>query len=290
MTFFGSDSKLKTVTVDDQFVLVPKSSLGSGASGAAASAQGPVVGSEAGVKGTDAKSSVSDRGAPVTPSVRLAALFGKLGTGRGATMGLKLGLKPLRIALPISLDISNTAGNLTAAVVAVDVTSSTEWAALASLYDEYRFVRGWFQYQPFANNAGFTSPSSTSDTMFLVSWDPVDATALSSVRNGCELAQHQLLAGAGADTTASAISIESFVPSTAHPQVFRWKPSKAGAVTVSASGAVNSWPGMWKQVPTAGSNGAPDGYLKFYNYNGLASATRVCTGVLFYEVELRSRK
>ncbi len=211
-----------------------------------------------------------------------------LGARLSQAMGLKLGLKPLRIVLPVSFNLTNTAASLCAGVLAVDVTSSTEWSALQGLYDEYRFVGAkmcWFAMA----DGNFAVPASYSDLMWVVAYDPADSVALTGVRNGCEMAQHQLVAPVGITNNGTAVTIAGFTPTTARPLTFRFQP-KMKSLSINASGAVTAAPGSWKALPTAGSNGAPDGWMKFYNYNGLTNGQAIAGGVLFYEVELRSRK
>jgi len=207
---------------------------------------------------------------------------------RTPSQGLKGGIRPLRITLPISFQTANTAASKDATVLSVDVTTSVEWSALSSLYDIYRLRGGRMRFT--ATNTSAALPAAASDTMLVVGWDPSDGTALTSTRNGCELAQHVLFVSPSNDTSGGVVVADGFSKFTCVPLDFSFKTEAVSEITISAAGAVSSTPGMWKQVPAAGSNAAVDGYLKFYVYNGLANSATSTWGILFLDVELRSRK
>lgn len=270
------DSKSTNQTASDDFVLVKVKAADM--KKATAVVQTAVDYSSAGAGNKDAKASTATATKPLGLLRRVTA-----GTG------LKYGLKPLTIVLPISVQVSNTSASVCAAVLPVDVSASAEWSSLQQLYDQYRFKRGCIKMLYFANGNSFTPPSSLSDTMFVVAWDPVDQSALTSVRQGAELAQHRLSAPPVATQSGTAIQFSGTNPYDAAGTAFKFAPvNKVMAIT--ASGTVNESPGCWKELPNSGSNGSPDGVLKFYNYNGLANGVAVVGAILFVEVELRSRK
>jgi hypothetical protein len=193
----------------------------------------------------------------------------------------KLALKPRRFSLPVSFAAANTAGTVCAATYPVDVTNSTEWAALSALYDEYRFVGGrlkWNLLQPTAAAAGFT----TADQMPVFAFDPQDNAALTSTRNGCEFAQHKLYACPNVSGVGGTLT-------NGTPLDFTWKTKPVTALSIDNSGNVTFTPGVWKKMPVAGSNAAYDGVLKFFCTNAQANGTNFVCGILYMDVEVRSR-
>ncbi len=189
-------------------------------------------------------------------------------------------LKPLRIVLPVSVTLNNNAANTLSGVLPIDLTASSEWTNLQALYDEYRFVSGVFKFSCVVSSANAV----TADSMPVFAWDPVDSTVLTNTRNGCELFHHQLYAMPN-------VSGANGVVTDGKPYVFKWQ-TKLGneAIAISAAGAVSSTPGMWKSLPSAGSNFAPDGYMKTYWSNANAGTTAAIVGIMYYTVDCRSRK
>lgn len=213
------------------------------------------------------------------------ALLKKSPGGKGRVTGMK----PIRLRMPFSFSFNCAAGGaITPAGLAVTPDSNTtEWAAIAALYDEYKVHGGEVAW---ANTYQTPAGANTVDAMgCVIAYDPVDSAALTGVRNGTELAQHQLKfaqATAPAATTSAAISM-SFGRANGEPYRFKFAPQAAfaGASTTSVQAA----PGQWKQIAVAGSNGN-DGWLKYYGTSDNANAVLCVTGIVYVDVSFRARK
>ncbi len=196
-------------------------------------------------------------------------------------MSKNMSQKVLRITLPVSFSFVNTAANTVAVAAAVDLTTSVEWTNLQALYDEYRFISGKTCWQALTPSAGVTP-----DVMPVMAWDPVDSTVLTNTRNGCELKHHKLYSFPN-NSGGNGVVIGD------RPMTFVYAPVKRSAmesVAINSSGNITAAPGMWKSLPTAGSNAAPDGYIKMYWTNGTAGLSAVVVGIHYWTVECRSRK
>ncbi len=198
------------------------------------------------------------------------------------------GKKPVPFIIPVSVDMQNTGTTaVLSAPFTIDVTQTAEWSALSALFDEYRFVKGHYDYYvsapTLATVVGTSSVAATS--MFAIGYDPVSSTASTNTRNVCELMQHQLLAPTVRPTSVAGtyIGVYNGGPQN-QPKRFEFN-TQAVAAMNSSSGA-NIYPGQWKSTAVA----VADGYLKPYYVNGnAASAAIAATGMLYYHVELRSR-
>jgi hypothetical protein len=198
-------------------------------------------------------------------------------------------MKALKLRVPFSFTANCAAGGVISSVASVLADSNAaEWAGLLALYDEYRVLGGSVAYCPgYQTTAGASSP----DVDFLViAYDPVDGSVLTSVRNGTELSQHQLrrAQAASQSATTSAALTRSFGAANGLPYVFKFDTQKVRAFAASSS-AVALASGSWKIMNTAGSN-QTDGYLKFYGTSDNASAVACISGIVYLNVEFRSRK
>ncbi len=248
----------------------------------------PAAAGAGGGAGSAAKSSADAKDdfvvVPVQP-VRLGV--------QKAVVGLKRGVKPLRFTMPFSFSVTAaTTGIVTGITSVLPDANTSEWAALAALYDEYKTHGGAVRFtlpvqSPQPGTAGLGP-----DNMFVMAWDPVDPTVLSSVRSGCELAQHKLLSPSliTSGVTDHKTAVFGFRCGDSAPFLFRWRTGPAAALAINSSGALNSTPGQWKLINAAGSN-VPDGYLKVYtSVSATGSATAAVVGVVYIDVEFRSRK
>ncbi len=215
------------------------------------------------------------------------------GASSKVASGLKRGLKPLRITMPFSFSsTASTTGVLTAVLSVKADSNTTEWASLLTLYDEYRMTGGVVRYFLPTQTAAPGTAGLGPDNMHVMCWDPLDPTALGSVREGCENAQHKLIVPSliAAGATDAKTALFGYRNAQSEPFQFRFKVAGAQATAINSSGAVNSTPGMWKLMNAAGSN-LPDGYIKQYsNVSATGSATIACAGILYLDMEFRSRK
>jgi len=125
------------------------------------------------------------------PSTRIDALhsvmravrpMGRSGRGKGSG-------KPVKLDVFLTGTIATAAATALAASVGLQPSSTGEWAALASLYDECRVLSSTFHFRSYVAAAA----SSTVPDM-VVAYDPIDITALPSVVAGLSFRPHMLLA------------------------------------------------------------------------------------------------
>lgn len=197
------------------------------------------------------------------------------------------GLKPIRLRMPYSFAMSCAAGGLIAQSQSVLADSNTtEWAALAALYDEYKVHGGEVSW---ANTYQTPAGANTIDAMGCVlAFDPIDSVVLTGVRNGSEMTQHQLKmaqATAPSATTSAAVSM-SFGRANGEPYRFRFTTVPGFSAN---STTVLTAPGAWKQIVAAGSN-SPDGWLKYYGTSDNANPVTCVTGIVYLDVSFRARK
>ncbi len=204
---------------------------------------------------------------------------------------VKRGLKPTRVTVPYSFSFTCAAGTgvISASQAIYADANNPEWNSFAALYDEYRVHGGLVKFQ-----LTYTSPLMGTgldpNSMFVLCYDPTDATVLSSVREGTEMGQHTLVAAstvmyAGA-TNAYALG---YARADGKPHEFKFSTGAVKGVTISSTGAINYSPGQWKGVNATGQN-SPDGQLKTYGQTSYATATVSVVGITYLDVEFRSRK
>jgi hypothetical protein len=210
---------------------------------------------------------------------------------RVALAKVKRGLKPTRVTVPYSFTFTCSAGTgvVSASQAVYADANNPEWNSFAALYDEYRVHGGLVKFQ-----LVYTSPLMATgldpNSMFVLCYDPTDATVLGSVREGTEMGQHTLVAAstvmyAGA-TNAYALG---YARADGKPHEFKFSTGAVKGVTISSTGAINYSPGQWKGVNATGQN-SPDGQLKTYGQTAYATATISVVGIVYLDVEFRSRK
>lgn len=232
----------------------------------------------------DDVSDVKDVKASVPPS---ASTVKKL-MGRG--VGRSLGIKPMRARIPYSFQMSSSVTGLVNSVLAVTAdANTTEWAAFQTLYDEYRVLGGEVKFFIQAQTPPASALAPSVDNAFVMVWDPVDAAALTGVRNGCEATYHTLIVpqATSAGTNSNAI-VMSYGHANGKPYVLRWKTSGVKDLAIT-SGAIVQSPGQWKNLNSAGNNNA-DGTLKVYTQTDYAAVTGCVIGIHYVDLEFRVRK
>lgn len=190
-----------------------------------------------------------------------------------------IGFKPVSITLriPFQLVATVTSGVVATVVSCVPGTSS-EFASLAAIFDEYKCTQGHVQFVHFIRSAYVVGAvgSLLNNSMLVIAYDN-DATALTSVIAGTEFAQHHLYP-LGHQAYGS---VESFIEK---PYEFHFKVTPGVAVdTVTGSLSSGSW------APTA-SNSLSYGFLKAYSVGSEATAIAVASGVVHLNCEFRTRE
>jgi len=183
-----------------------------------------------------------------------------------AAMGGGLSLPTVTVTVPLALSFTSNGAGLAAGTVSVDPTSVSEASALDTLWSECRVLGGRFDF----------APTALAEGQFVLVYDPVGNTALTSVVNGAQFAQHKLFsiaanAGTGGDSIVSTIH-------QGQSWSFPFKVPK-GIKEGSTLGA-----DQWSTTGTSTSYG----YLKVYAL-GTAS-TALLSGVLYLKLAYRSRQ
>lgn len=203
---------------------------------------------------------------------------------------MKSKLQNLRLTIPFSIAFSSAVSGIVSSVVAVSPDSNaSEWAAVTGLYDEYR-LRGFKvkyaipAYTPAPGAAGLGPDAALS----VLAFDPVDSSALTAVRNGCEYSQHKLLASSPALVAATTGSSNAkFAFPGMHNLDVKVQPVLSTAF--NSTGAAISTPGEWTNVLNSGTN-LPQGWLKVYMTTDFTTVSTALTGIVYCDVEFRSRR
>jgi len=197
------------------------------------------------------------------------------------------GKKPVPFILPISTTFVNTAANQAQAYLIVDVSSSAEWSALSSIFDEYRLDGGVFQ---FSSNMGPLIPVTVADGLvFALAYDPVDSS-VGNVRNVVTRKEYKLfgysvLYGGAAGATFSQAGGGII---NGKPLEFQYRTPPGGNLAIGATGLIVQDAGAWKSSVITGTP-CNDGYLMVSSVNGAANAAVVLGGVHYLHVQMRVR-
>jgi hypothetical protein len=209
-----------------------------------------------------------------TDSKRVVSMGAPASAARLAMKGKRV---DTHLCFPV--DVSSSANTALTTVTALTPSSSAEFSAFATLFDEVKVNAASFRY--FIQST--TTPTTVAGGLFVVSYDPANATALTSASSGCEAKQHQLvglntvLSGVGADQSPQSVNslgLHNFSLKVMPGYVF----SSAGS-----SLATGAWSATSDSADSYGS-------LKFYGEAiGTAGVTRV-HGIVTLDVSFRSRQ
>jgi len=232
----------------------------------------------------DRKSDVTD-GDFSKPLLLRAPRSSTISNGLKTQSGIRKKLAPIELVIPYSISATTAASGLLTSTLLVDPSSNaTEWASLATLYDEYKVVSGELHFGLVGRCPAPGTSGLTVDSNFVVVFDPNDANSLSSWRNGTEYSQHcalfPTLITAGATAATDVYGIRTGAGGARFP--FRVPP---GAALATSSGAINYGGGVWFQVGST----VPCGQLKFYWQTANTTSATAVSGVVYLRVHLRSR-
>jgi hypothetical protein len=158
-------------------------------------------------------------------------------------------------------------------VIPIEPSSTSEWSAIAALFDEVKVTGADLHYQ--LNQA--TSPIGMA--LAVVAYDPLTATALGGVVNGCEFRQHQLIA-AGDGNAGSSVSPAPVNPAGLHQ--FTCRIPKGSARSTSSTATFGD---EWSATADASDI---FGWIKPY-IESSGIGTNYLTGMLYLHCEFRSR-
>lgn len=188
--------------------------------------------------------------------------------------GIKLPLVKTKLVYPaFSTSAANTAN---VGVFPVEPALSSEFASFAALYEECKVTGGTFHFDVSTNAAPITAGTEID----VVSYDPMSATALTSIADGLEDAQHVIF-----QATPVAGTLTNPRPVTANGLwAFNFKVPK-GTARTTASAAVFGG-SDWSLTADAADI---YGYLKVYISALGAAITSLINGYVVLDVEFRSR-
>jgi hypothetical protein len=215
------------------------------------------------------------------------ALQAETKAARGALASC-YGHRPVPFVLPVKVSLSTTgAAGVLNATSSIDITTSAEFASLAVLFDEYRFVAGDYRFAVVIPTPQFNgaTTSITYESCFAIGFDPSDATAATSTIDIAQLEHHtQLFPRIEIGITAA--TIQGFFGKQDNSSFnLKWRYSDATALT--GNGGVVG-PGMWKSTQGNVTN-FPDGTVKAYYQSSATAVIVAVTGTMYWHVEFRNR-
>jgi len=184
---------------------------------------------------------------------------------------LGIGLPQTRTRLVLSNTLTSAANTALTTVIAVTPSACAEWSSFAALWSECKVHGGCLHYTVTSSGTGVPGPT-------VVSYDPMNFGALSSVASGCEQSQKDLRFFAAGVTTISpgALNSTGLFP-------FRFKCLK-GSARYAAEPQVIS--GEWSATADASDT---YGYLRPYVGAQGGVITSSLSFILELDVSFRSR-
>jgi len=191
-----------------------------------------------------------------------------------------LGEKPIRIRLSIGvvLTATVTTGVVSTVVIggansSLDPSVCTEWSTMAALFDVYK-CHGGEVVLAYVNPIPVgTAAVATADAQPVIGYDPETVTAANTLAV-TQLAQHKLL-----EPLIQFSSLTVACPASGPVHRFRWRNSTLGTVGNIASSS------SWNLVTAPVSAGR----LLFYHVGNTVTAINVGSGIIYFDLEFRSR-
>ncbi len=285
----SSQESLLGLEAKDKYVIVQKSKLEALAAKAseakAESAAVPIVNGT--VVPSDRKSDITDadKDSLSKPVLLRSPMTRANNSGAKMMSGTKGKLRQIEVIIPYSVSATTAASGLLTSTLSIDPSSNaTEWASLSTLYDEYKVIDGLFRFSvvgrcPLPGSSGLTS-----DSNFVVVYDPTDTNSLSSWRNGTEYSQHCALFPTLITGGSSAANDIYGIRTGSKGAVLQFTVPKGSGLATS-SGAINYGGDVWFAVAST----VPCGQLKFYWQTANTTSASAVTGVMYLRVHLRSR-
>jgi len=210
---------------------------------------------------------------------------------RAASIRRAIGAKELITIVPYSFALACTAGGIINTVQQILADANTaEWNSLLGLYDEYMVESGEVKYSlVYATPTQIPSTASpTNDYNHVLTFDPVDQTPLTSVREGTESPVHKLTMPTY--RPIGTVALPGWMGTHQGMHRLKWTASRFKAVNVQVPGGTVAYmPGQWLSMGAAGSN-TPVGALKSYGVCSHAAVINCVVGVHYLKVHFRARK
>jgi hypothetical protein len=231
--------------------------------------------------------SVQDVKAKPTPvdSDVMAQVCGELEMARGALASV-YGKKPVPFVVPYSLTFTS-AGSVLGVAHSILITNAPEWTSLAALFDEWRPEHGHYAFTAQYSAVAVLSGNACG---LALGFDPMDGTIATTVREVCELGQHQLyrpVMDVGPTGTIVSTSFRTKNPSGMIE--FNYTLKGVDASSYTAAGVIEVVNG-WRPTKTTGATANNSvGYIKSYAEVASPAAGVCLAGILYNYILLRSR-
>jgi len=223
---------------------------------------------------------------------KLALIESELKVAR-SSIRAGLGDKPFKIILPVFKNmITGTSGGLQD-VSPVDPSVATEFASLAALFDEYKCIGGEVHFNVNGLMPVATVSATLDSPMLVMIYDPVDATGITDIADGCQLEQKTIVPiTCCAAAAGTVLPTNGLGPNQAKIHKFKFHVPKQETLIFSAAGALvtgNGW-----QATITGSSLKPYGYCqswaRSFLMNGAATPTYVVSAMTYLHCEFRCRQ
>jgi len=161
----------------------------------------------------------------------------------------------------------------------VECSNSPEFNSCVALFEEYRIISGDVEFQWLGRGKYAPGSVSASPNDALVLCYDIDATALTSVQNGCEFAQHRLYCSPPGGTNSTGTTVNTDGAKMLH------FPYVVPDGVLNQPGSTVNTASQW--CPTA--NPASFGRIKSYQVGSEIVAKNVGAGIIFFNCEFRMR-
>lgn len=191
-----------------------------------------------------------------------------------ASLGLKM--KSVAVSLPIRYLVSSAANTAYTTVFPIQPSSASEYATLAALFDECRFEGFQLKYLTNVATAG------SGGACGILSYNPTNITALTTLVNGAESSQHKLICF-GSRGVINALEAELIGANKYETWNVKVPSGSPVRVTATTTNVIGEW-----MATSDASNTC--GYVKPYFDAGQTGCILSVTGVLYLHMRFRSRQ
>jgi len=181
--------------------------------------------------------------------------------------GLKLNQIRLKLTEFLSADSAATTALTT--VFPLKPANTGEWSSITTLYSECKVHAATCNFFPVVDPLGTTAPQ-----FGILTYDPLDATALSSVLNGMSASSKYLY------TLAGSISGSDMIPTTKRG-FYTFKMKVPDGSSFSVTNTLANAPGSWTDTRDSADN---YGYLAVYQPAVVTSYKTYFRGYLTYDI------
>jgi len=197
------------------------------------------------------------------------------------------GSKPVPFVIPLS-QAATTAGGVLNAVYQMNVSSAPEWVSLQALFDEWEPLHGHCQFN--AQYSAIPSGLAGGNCCLAIGYDPSDGTVASTVRDICELKQHQLYRPvAEIGPTGTVVSTSFRTAGGCDMMHFKYDAKGVANEPFTAAGVIEVMDG-WRTTKTTGATASTFiGYVKYYAEMAFPAAAVAVMGIWYHTIRLRSR-